>query len=165
MEDHSMHSGHGGHDGHMAQCTMMSSLNWQTKNVCILLSSWQINSALSLVLSCIAIFLLSVLYEKFRVLLDKWSSTVGAQIHYVSAHCNDEEEPQVYIPSSKQNRRTVKFFSALANGMLLLYSFSLMLIIMTYNGFLIISVISGAMVGHYYFAEIKSLPENTLACH
>jgi copper transporter 1 len=47
-------------------------------------------------------------------------------------------------------------------GLLVGYSYAMMLIFMSYNGFVMASVVIGAIVGHHLF---QGEQRDTLACH
>ncbi|KAJ2430642.1 copper transpport protein, partial [Coemansia sp. RSA 2440] len=141
MPGHGDHGGHGGHEDARPMCAMNMALNWSTDNVCVLFDFWRITSGMSLVFSCAAVFALGYLYELSRTRVRSWELaqlTGRARL----------ETPLV----ADGLGRSARWMRAVMYGLLVAYSYSLMLIFMTYNGFLILAVIGGAIAGHYAYA-------------
>lgn len=67
--DHGGHGGmdHGGKDAGSASCSMNMVWNYDTRNLCILSSSWRITTPLSLYTSLVIIALAAMLYEWLRL--------------------------------------------------------------------------------------------------
>ncbi|KAJ2683652.1 copper transpport protein, partial [Coemansia spiralis] len=56
------------------------------------------------------------------------------------------------VASDAGVRKCTRWRRALYYGLLVAYSYSLMLVFMTYNGYLIIAVVCGAVAGHYVYS-------------
>ncbi|KAJ9079155.1 copper transpport protein [Entomophthora muscae] len=48
------------------ECQMMMTLNWETKNICVVVEDWKINGAWSMIFSCLVVIILAVGYELLR---------------------------------------------------------------------------------------------------
>ncbi|KAI9477408.1 copper transpport protein [Coemansia sp. RSA 989] len=150
--------GHGDH-GSRPMCAMNMALNWDTDNVCILFDFWRITSTTSLVLSCAAVFVLGYLYELSRARVRFWELATYSNGSAARAQL---ETPLVTADGFDKRARWMR---ALLYGLLVAYSYSLMLIFMTYNGFLILAVIGGAVVGHYKFSTDTPGAVRGANCH
>ncbi|KAI9502891.1 Ctr copper transporter family-domain-containing protein [Coemansia spiralis] len=156
MPGHGGHGGHGGgHDGHggddssQQMCAMNMSLNWSTENVCVLFNFWRINSTTSLVFTCAAVFLLGYLYEFSRARIRTWERSLLAGTDNTSSSTDSSmllPRGIASISNSVRRKRAVYY------GLMVAYSYSLMLIFMTYNGYLILAIIGGAVAGHYVYS-------------
>ena len=62
------HDGHGGMPKHgdMAMCNMNMLFTWSSENLCIVFRSWRVTGSFSLVVSLLAIVVLSAGYEALR---------------------------------------------------------------------------------------------------
>ncbi|KAI9277536.1 Ctr copper transporter family-domain-containing protein [Sporodiniella umbellata] len=70
MEDHSGH--------HMpAACKMNMLFNWQVEDTCVVFSWWHISGPLSMLFSCVIVFLIAAFYESIRA----YSTTLDTQWH------------------------------------------------------------------------------------
>ncbi|EIM20240.1 Ctr copper transporter [Wallemia mellicola CBS 633.66] len=160
--------------------------NWDVKDRCIVFSSWQISSAISAIFSIITIILLGVLFEWLKYRMRKLDTSIANSlaiaynIHTSYKNSNnlnrsavdiEVDEPttvqtpaKLIVPKHQQVQRSILYAASAA------LSFFLMLIFMTYNGFLIAAVVVGAGLGHYTFhREIEVAPSNesssALGCH
>ncbi|CAN6622229.1 copper transport protein Ctr2p [Trichomonascus vanleenenianus] len=139
--------GHGGMDhGDMGpMCSMNMIFTWDTDNLCIVFKWWHIQTTIGLWLSLLAIVGLGAGYEFLRYrsrVLD--SQTLEPQTRNVSGS-----------PRQKIARSAFYAFQVA-------YSFFLMLIFMTYNGWAMLAVTAGAFVGFYIWGERSS---RGMACH
>ncbi|KAI8319607.1 Ctr copper transporter, partial [Martensiomyces pterosporus] len=125
-------------------CAMNMAFNWDTENVCVLFDFWRINSSTSLLLTCVAVFLLGYLYEAARAYVRNWEKSIAPT--GVTLPSNNPDTPLVNINAIHSG---VRWRRAVFYGLLVAYSYSLMLLFMTYNGYLILAVIGGAIAGHY----------------
>lgn len=133
MDDHHM-------DMDMDTCSMNMSFTWSYKNTCIIFSWWKISTSSGLLLSCMILVILSILYEWFKYRLQLYNS-----YQVLSLPLNGSTRPNSVVGS---NRRMV---SSCLYGCQVGFSFLLMLVFMTYNGWLMLSVLIGATIGHYWF--------------
>ncbi|KAJ2321157.1 copper transpport protein [Coemansia sp. RSA 2681] len=148
MPGHGGHGDHGGdHGGARPMCAMNMAFNWSTENVCVLFDFWRVNSSTSLVLTCAAVFLLGYAYEVARAGVRGWEKSHAPSGTLVSTSSSTP------LVGADAIRNDIRWKRALFYGLLVAYSYSLMLIFMTYNGFLILAVIGGAIAGHYAYSS------------
>lgn len=129
-----------------AMCSMNMLFTWDYNNVCVVFKWWHIRTKVDLVLTVLAIIFLASLYEllksKYRSFLRtaRQSKAPGtADVYYAT-----------YL-------RKVKVRKALYYGLQVGYSFLLMLVFMTYNGWLMIAVAVGAALGNFVWGtELES---------
>ncbi|KAK5960318.1 low-affinity Cu transporter PWA37_002389 [Arxiozyma heterogenica] len=157
-------------DMDMDTCSMNMSFTWSYNNTCIIFSWWKINTGSDLLLSCMTLVVLSILYEWFKYRLQLYNS------HQVlSLPLNSNTYPSSVVGPNK------RMISSCLYGCQVGFSFLLMLVFMTYSGWLMLSVLIGATIGHYWFGyrlhymkqqqqhqqQASSLleTENSLACH
>lgn len=100
---------------------------WDWHNSCVVFKWWHVRSPLSFIFSLIAIVLVSMGYE--------WLKTIGKDN---SAAISGPLRP---VPSNKWKHSVLY-------GIQVGYSFMLMLVFMTYNGWYMLAVIFGAIIGH-----------------
>jgi len=192
--DHGGHGGHGEMDMPSTGCSMH--MLWNTdRRPCILFSSIHVQSDFTFSLALAAIFLLAVSYEQTRLLaarhdrrlrfdaLFRAGTGPGLGGRRSASPLNDTEEPllgarsrsaavaaarragtsSVLLPPNKQVVRSLFYTYNVA------VSFILMLIVMSYNSFLISAVLAGAFVGHFVLhweLSIESDEEDKgMACH
>lgn len=136
--------------GHDDMCDMSMVLNGGYKNLCILTSKWRITSKFQMVLSMLAIILITMGYEVFK----RWTSTFEARYKAMEANgtCTPKE------------LKSFKFKDSIIYGVTVLYSFTIMLLFMTFNVWVMAAVTVGAILGHFFFADGQQARE-TLACH
>ncbi|KAL4765610.1 low-affinity Cu transporter [Aspergillus foveolatus] len=188
--DHS-HHGHGDMDMGGNQCSMNMLFTWSTKNLCIVFSTWRVTGPLSLLGSLVVIVLLAAGYEGIRQVTRKYEVAHARRLSAFStavvgsneiAHGDvtgsghgHESQSQAYVPNASSpllvgsdNRRTVerrgKITMAALYGVQVFYSFFIMLLFMTYNGFVMLAVAVGAFVGYLAFGENMSATKS-VACH
>lgn len=123
---------------------------WDWKNTCVVFKWWHIRTFQDFVMSVIGIILLTASYEFFKARIARWDArhrglAVGL-------------DPSVPSPSHQQ----YKVKRAAMYGLQVAFSFWLMLVFMTYNGWLMISVAVGAALGNFIWGDTA---ERTLSCH
>ncbi|EJD03149.1 Ctr copper transporter, partial [Fomitiporia mediterranea MF3/22] len=149
--------------------------NTQIIDTCIVFPQWHIRSHTSFVLSFFAIIALGVFYEWLRAFARRVDKSVARSIvssdaaakgktRVVSgrrspplghAHGDDDaDEGAGLLSGVSLNGKAVPPFSralrAVLYGATVFLSFFLMLVFMTYNAYLILAVVLGASLGHYY---------------
>ncbi|KAI8889826.1 Ctr copper transporter [Backusella circina FSU 941] len=158
-----------------AMCSMNMLFNWQIKDVCVVFEWWHIQTAMDLLLTCVAIFCIAAGYEYLRV----WSSSFDEQ--WVQADKKRSVDDQNMVGSSEDAYEESNAFlrkdigSRLSNRQELLrstlyavlvgISFWLMLVFMTYNGYLMIATVLGAGFGHFIFGRGKLSASRDIQCH
>jgi copper transporter 1 len=143
--------------------------NWYTIDACFLSSSWHITNNGMFAATCIGVMLLVVLLEFLRrigkeydaLILRQFQRHVAAQFAISSSKvetepvscCAPPEEPEI----AKPGPRTVTFratpLQQLIRSVIHAVTFGLayivMLLVMYYNGYIIISIIIGAGIGKF----------------
>lgn len=147
--DHSMHDMPGsGDDMPSDMCSMSMLFTWQYKNTCIITSKWHIRTKLQMLVSCILIFFSSYFYEYFKMKFSQYK---------LRKNINGDYE------DNKNNR--ARKYESLIYGFQVFYSFMLMLVFMTYNGWLMASMTLGAIAGYYKYSGTTTSLASSLACH
>ncbi|KAJ2236265.1 copper transpport protein [Coemansia sp. RSA 1722] len=161
MPGHGGHGGHGDHGGDSSRpmCAMNMSLNWSTDNVCVLFDFWRVNSGTSLLFSVAAVFFLGYMYELLRTRVRQWEQSMAPTGISLSAGAESPLVGSSTVPTS------VRWKRALFYGLLVAYSYLLMLIFMTYNGYLMLAVIGGTVAGHYSYSTDSWGAVRGASCH
>ncbi|OPB42938.1 Ctr copper transporter [Trichoderma guizhouense] len=151
---HSMegHEGHGGHGGMDDMCSMSMLFTWDTTNLCIVFRQWHIRSNLSLVLSLLAVVLIGIGYEYLRSVSRRYEASLAARLETVPRQNRDN--------ASKRGHVIKAILYAIQN----FYAFMLMLVFMTYNGWVMVAVSLGAFLGYLLFGHSTSATKDN-ACH
>ncbi|ORX79698.1 Ctr copper transporter [Basidiobolus meristosporus CBS 931.73] len=162
-----------GHDmpGH-DMCSMQMVFNWDISNLCVVFNWWRINSVPTLMVSIILVFALSASYEMLRDYTRSFEQRIITK-HQASA--TEEESPEsAESNESLLNSGSYKYIwltpkekiqRVLLYSIQVFLSFFLMLVFMTYNGYLIISVVLGASAGFYIFGGDRLSAVKSLSCH
>jgi len=183
--------GHGDMGHGSGQCVTNMLFTWSTKNVCIIFSKWRIQGTGSLIASLLAIILLAAGYEALRSFTRLYETSHAQRLKaFSSAVLVDTEDAVPPITSSNSHpeeprrRGLARFTSSLLVGrdskqvlerrgrvimatlyaIQVFYSFFIMLLFMTYNGWIMLSVAVGAFVGYLVFGSDTSATK-TVACH
>ncbi|PYH47954.1 low-affinity Cu transporter [Aspergillus saccharolyticus JOP 1030-1] len=183
-----MDHGHDHGDMDMGQCSMNMLFTWSTKNLCIVFPQWRVTGTLSLLISILLIVLLTAGYEGVRQLTRRFevahakrlsayttAAVGGSEIHDDSVPANDPPSLALPVPNAgshlvvgRDSRRSVeqrgKITMAALYAVQVFYSFFIMLLFMTYNGFVMLAVAIGAFVGYLAFGDDTSASK-TVACH
>ncbi|KIW32957.1 hypothetical protein, variant 1 [Cladophialophora immunda] len=143
---------HGGMDD--GQCSMNMLFNWQVKGLCIVFESWRVTGPMSLLLSLVAIALLTAGYECVREISRRYDEKFNARMNALGTRSESRDG------AGRQGTITRAGLYALQ----VFYSFFIMLLFMTYNGFVMLAVAVGAFIGYLAFSY-KTSPTKTAACH
>ena len=122
---------------------------WDWKNTCVVFRWWHIRTFSHFVVSFIAIVLLTALYEYLKHVFVHWETSNSG----------------IMTGTTNTNSATVNRFKAkraVGYGFQVAFSFWLMLVFMTYNGWLMIAVAVGAAVGNYLWGTTV---DRSLSCH
>lgn len=142
---------HGGMDhGNMDMCSMNMLFTWNWHNSCVVFKWWHIRSWWSFVISMLAIIAITLGYECLRAWVHKWEQ------HNVSIINGSN------VTSSSRTISQYKWKKSVLYGVLVGYSFLLMLVFMTYNGWYMLAVVIGAIMGNRIWGTDSS---NPLLCH
>ncbi|KAL1974463.1 hypothetical protein VTN31DRAFT_4667 [Thermomyces dupontii] len=183
MDHPGMDHGHGDMDMD-AKCAMNMLFTWSTKNLCIIFSGWHVQGAYSLIGSLLLVILLTAGYEAVRAFTRRYEAMHQQRLKaYTSPVPVDDEigpsdyntrsspEPANAVHSLVVGRdskialeRRGKIFLALLYAVQVFYSFFLMLLFMTYNGWIMLSVAVGAFVGYLAFGHDATAAKSA-ACH
>ncbi|KAG5913534.1 hypothetical protein E4U61_006802 [Claviceps capensis] len=158
-----MDHGHGGHGGMDDMCSMSMLFTWDTKNLCIVFRQWHVRSTPGLIASLIAVVLLAMGYEALRALSRKYENAVNRRI-LAMPHLT-ETTPFLAPGQSHENAsKQGHVLKAVLYGVQNFYAFMLMLVFMTYNGWVMIAVSLGAFLGYLSFGHCTSSTKEN-ACH
>ncbi|KAM4054955.1 ctr copper transporter family protein [Hirsutella rhossiliensis] len=145
------HMGHGG-SGMDDMCSMDMLFTWDTTNLCIVFRQWHVRSTTSLVFSLIAIVLLAMVYEALRSLSRRFEASQNRRL---------ADMPRQHRVQAAQRVHLIK---ALLYALQNFYAFMLMLVFMTYNGWVMVAVSVGAFLGYLVFGQSTSATKDN-ACH
>ncbi|KAG0269220.1 hypothetical protein DFQ27_004460 [Actinomortierella ambigua] len=178
------HGDHGGDSGSSPgdMCSMNMLFNWDTKNVCVVFESWKIDTPQGMVISLLVIIALAVSYELLRARARQYDDHLkeGERKRDDSAssildddtlnHVSHPREDEVGLLSSRSRSIRLTNQQQLIRSLLYMtqvfVGFFLMLIFMTYNGFLMIATTLGAGIGYFYFArDTVASASKPLSCH
>merc|ERR1712093_3722 len=126
-------------------CNMNMLFTWDTNNLCIVFKSWRITSTMSLVWSLLGVMLLTAGYELVREMSRRYEAKVQREIDDMP---NDQEGSSLLASgrSAADAYAKSKTIKAALYAIQVFYSFFIMLLFMTYNGWIMLSVAVGAFV-------------------
>ncbi|KAG7108773.1 Copper transport protein CTR2 like [Verticillium longisporum] len=159
-----MDHGHGGMEhGDMggAQCSMNMLFTWDTNNLCIVFRQWRIDSTFSLVLSLLLVVALAAGYEALRAASRRYETAVNKRVTNLPTTGDREPDtettPFLWTGSQQvEASKTAHVVKAVLYGLQNFYAFMIMLIFMTYNGWVMVAVALGAFVGYLLFGNSTS---------
>ncbi|TMW48022.1 hypothetical protein DOY81_006910 [Sarcophaga bullata] len=148
----------------------------------ILWNGWVASTVTEFVLSALAIFLVSFLYEalKFvreyflRQTIKRESERTAAALQNKNAEASSSNgQPACHgaLPEIPQKKFIEKIFAkphiiqCLFNFVQIILSYLLMLIFMTFNYWLCLAVILGLSIGYFFFGWIKQDVYDSECCH
>ncbi|KAI4146681.1 MAG: hypothetical protein LQ341_002014 [Variospora aurantia] len=187
------HMDHGGmhmpsSDG--PKCNMNMLFTWDTTNLCIIFPQWHIYSTFSLFISLIGVIVLTAGYEFVREMSRRYEAssaeytnklpsktptlreekgTVRAEAKrfvFLKGEDDDERERNSLLWAGKsagEAEKKQKIIKAAFYAVQVFYSFFIMLLFMTYNGWIMLAVAVGAFVGYLAFGN--SSATKSAACH
>ncbi|ORY02716.1 Ctr copper transporter [Basidiobolus meristosporus CBS 931.73] len=106
-------------------------LNWDYQNLCVVFGGWEIQTLTGVLAICLGTFCLSLTYELVRLVIR------------VLDH-------QILMRRGTVNQQLAR---STMYAIQVSISFCLMLVFMTFNGFLMLSVILGAFIGFLLFSQ------------
>lgn len=126
---------------------------WDWNNSCVVFKWWHVKTFTGFMISMVVILLLSAGYEFTKAWITTWErKTVATMTASLS--------PTSTTNSTQQRKfRTQR---GVLYGIQVFYSFFLMLVFMTYNGWYMIAVAVGAGLGNYFWGGST---EKSLSCH
>jgi copper transporter 1 len=151
-------------------CNMNMLFTWDTNNLCIIFRQWHVRGPVSLIVSLLAIVAIGAGYEFIRDRIrayDAW--TLKRQETAPSngqAERNVDENTPLRAGLSSQTGQgdRAHLIKAILYGFQNFYAFMIMLLFMTYNGWVMIAVSVGAAVGYWFFGHNTKATKET-ACH
>ncbi|CZS72841.1 unnamed protein product [Fusarium graminearum] len=161
MDHGDMDHGHGG-GGMTDMCSMNMLFTWDTNNLCIVFRQWHVRSTTSLLFSLIAVIILAIGYEALRSVSRRYEQSLDNRVRSVPMHTFPiRGTPRQSQGQADQRAHLIKaVLYALQN----FYAFMLMLVFMTYNGWVMVSVSLGAFLGYLFFGQRTSATKEN-ACH
>lgn len=165
--DHSMMDhgdmGHGGMDND--RCSMNMLFTWDTNNLCLIFRWWHIRTTPGLILSLLAVVAVTAGYEALRQASRRYESWVAKKQDEVPIGAVTERTPFLWsgrnqVEVSKRAHAIKALLYAIQN----FYAFMLMLLFMTYNGWVMLAMGVGAFVGYLFFGMNTSATKES-ACH
>ncbi|KAG9244453.1 CTR2 long splice variant [Calycina marina] len=149
-----------------AMCSMNMLFNWQTSNLCIIFQWWHIQTTGGLLFSLIGIVGLTALYEAIRAgsrRYEKWSAKRAGEVPQIGAIA---ESTPLWLTGRNQDdvAKRAHVFKAVLYAVQSFYAFMLMLMFMTYNGWVMIAMGIGAFVGYLVFGTDTAATKES-ACH
>ncbi|CAI5757389.1 unnamed protein product [Candida verbasci] len=165
--DHSSHlqggMNHGDHsmpDMPHDMCSMNMLFTWDWKNSCIVFKWWHVKTFQQFVLSFFLIVIFSSLYEFIKNWILTWEYKQSNNLLGSSSSSITNQS------TVKVNERRFKIKKSLLYGLQVFYSFLLMLVFMTYNGWYMIAVALGASLGHYIWGGVNNDSSiRNMSCH
>ncbi|KAF2099455.1 ctr copper transporter family protein [Rhizodiscina lignyota] len=144
---------HGGMDhGNMGhRCNMNMLFTWDTQDLCIVFRSWHVSGTGSLIGALIGVILLTAGYELVREISRRYEASTARRI---------ETLPRRSATEVEQRSKIIK---AVLYAVQVFYSFFIMLLFMTYNGWVMLAVAVGAFIGYLAFGGGSAA--KTVACH
>ena len=133
-------------------CSMNMIFSWSYKDTCVVFRWWHIRTLTGLICSSLLVSFLSYAYEFMKYYIQKKQFNSSSSISIIN-------DPIL----GRQNRLIKSSWYGIQVG----FSFFLMLVFMTYNGWLMIAVVLGSIWGNYswgYFADFSN-EQMSLTCH
>ncbi|KAK1973071.1 Ctr-domain-containing protein [Colletotrichum sublineola] len=150
--DHGNMGGHGMGGGMGDRCSMNMLFTWDTKNLCIVFRQWHVRSTSGLIISLLLVVALAAGYEALRAASRRYENSVNKRV---------ESLPRRERAEASRSAHLLKAALYAAQNF---YAFMLMLVFMTYNGWVMVAVAVGAFVGYAVFGSSTSSTKDN-ACH
>jgi copper transporter 1 len=162
------------------RCSMNMLFTWNTQNLCLVFRSWHIDGAASLFFSLLGVVILSAGYEWLRDFTRRFEARIDAATPENNTTTqNDEEnvenggseETSSLLPNagrtpaaaSRSRYSLPHILKGALYGLQVFYSFFIMLLFMTYNGWVMIAVAVGAFLGYIVWGG--NTAAKSVACH
>ncbi|XP_034457556.1 high affinity copper uptake protein 1 isoform X2 [Hippoglossus hippoglossus] len=161
--------GGGGNDGSTGHMGMVMTFYLDYKNVELLFTGLLINSPGEMVGACIGVFLLAVLYEGLKIGREALLRRSQVNVRYNSMPLPGADGTMLMETHKTVGQRMLSpghFMQTLLHIIQVVISYFLMLVFMTYNGYLCIAVAAGAGMGYFLFSWRKAVVVDiTEHCH
>ncbi|XP_075993447.1 high affinity copper uptake protein 1 isoform X2 [Genypterus blacodes] len=159
--------GGGGHEG--GHGGMRMTFYFDYKNVELLFTGLMINSPGEMVGACVGVFLLAVFYEGLKIGREVLLRRSHVNVRYNSMPLPGSDGTVLMETHKTVGQRMLSpahFLQTLLHIIQVVVSYLLMLVFMTYNGFLCIAVALGAGMGYFLFSWRKAVVVDiTEHCH
>ncbi|OBA19601.1 Ctr copper transporter [Metschnikowia bicuspidata var. bicuspidata NRRL YB-4993] len=149
------HSANGGmgHDMPMHDmCKMNMLFTWEWENTCVVYKWWHVKTAPGFVGTVLALVLLSMFYEFTRSWISLWKARWTP----------NSIAPNTPLVSGRASK-SIRIKSAALYAFQVGFSFMLMLVFMTYNGWYMLAIVAGAGFGFYLWGDEKEA--KSMLCH
>ncbi|RVX74581.1 hypothetical protein B0A52_01707 [Exophiala mesophila] len=121
---------------------------WSSENLCIVFRQWHITGTFSLIVSLFAIVLLAAGYEAIREVSRRYEQSHEARMSAFSSGASTEDaqlnESRSLLVVGRDSKATAERKGVIIKGALyavqVFYSFFIMLLFMTYNGWVMLAV-------------------------
>lgn len=145
------------------RCSMNMLFTWDTEDLCIVFRWWHIQSTAGLIFSLVAVVALGAGYEAIRSgsrRYESWAAKRQDEIPPIT-----ESTPLWWTGRNQvEVTKRAHVIKAVIYAVQNFYAFMLMLVFMTYNGWVMVAVSVGAFVGYLFFGTNTSSTKDT-ACH
>ncbi|KAM6985544.1 high affinity copper uptake protein 1 [Aplochiton taeniatus] len=156
----------GGHEGHMM---MQMTFYFGYTGVELLFSGLVINTAGEMAGACVAVFLLAVFYEGLKIGREFLLRRNQVNVRYNSMPVPGSDGTVLMETHKTVGQRMISLAHMLQTVLHIIQvvvSYFLMLVFMTYNGYLCIAVAAGAGLGYFLFSWRKAVVVDiTEHCH
>ncbi|KAI5786448.1 Ctr copper transporter family-domain-containing protein [Peziza echinospora] len=170
---HHEHMHHGGAAGTAGgdmmeeayRCSMNMLFTWNTQNLCLVFRWWHITGGVSLFFSLLGVVVLSAGYEWLRDFTRRFEARIDATKNGGSEETSSLL-PNAGRPTAAASRSRYSLPHILKGGLYglqVFYSFFIMLLFMTYNGWVMIAVAVGAFLGYIVWGG--NTAAKSVACH
>lgn len=149
-----------------ARCSMNMLFTWNTENLCIIFRWWHVSNTFTLILSLLAVVALTAGYEAIRSGSRQYEALVEEKYTGVTLGDDNTENTTLLWPGRNkvEVNKKAHIIKALLYATQTFYAFMLMLLFMTYNGWVMLAVAVGAFLGYLLFGVNTSASKET-ACH
>ncbi|KAF3124642.1 hypothetical protein TWF703_011248 [Orbilia oligospora] len=142
-----------GHGDMGDRCSMNMLFTWDPTNLCIIFRSWHVRGTVSLIFSLLAIVALTAGYEFVREVSRRYEAKLEAKRGILRREG----------PGGTTIQKDGQLIKALLYALQVFYSFFIMLLFMTYNGWVMLAVAVGAFVGYMIWGNTSAV--KSVACH
>lgn len=148
-------------------CNMNMLFTWDTTNLCIVFRQWHVRSTASLIFSLLAVVLIGIGYEAIRAFSRRYELATSKRVESLPSGLDSVTESTPFLPAGQSQGQLSQRTHVIKGALYALqnfYAFMLMLLFMTYNGWVMIAVTLGAFFGYLIFGKSSSATKEN-ACH
>ncbi|KAI5821111.1 Ctr copper transporter family-domain-containing protein [Pyronema omphalodes] len=154
-----MDMGHGGMPSGGHRCQMSMLFTWNTQDLCLVFRWWHVSGPISLIFSLLGVVVLCMGYEYVRSCAHRYDASLTA-----APLDAPTEDSTLLTPGLVRKKKSGKLIKGAFYGAQVFYSFFIMLLFMTYNGWVMIAVAVGAMLGYLVWGDDEPAGKS-VACH